>query len=107
MLAVDLQCTLCRLCAAYSVHSGLNVLHYKGCQIIQRQQLHACEYPNNMQHCRCRGPEINRPVVVGTLGKLTSWHEKIMLDLSAVKVAVFEEADQMFDVSPHSVKYPV
>mmetsp|Transcript_7880 Transcript_7880/g.22505 ORF Transcript_7880/g.22505 Transcript_7880/m.22505 type:complete len:511 (+) Transcript_7880:262-1794(+) len=39
--------------------------------------------------------KINEQIVVGTLGKLKSWSSKRMLQFRAMKIMVFDEADQM------------
>jgi len=36
--------------------------------------------------------------VIGTHGKLKNWLSKRILDVSAIKILVFDEADQMLQV---------
>ncbi len=49
--------------------------------------------------CRCRNQKITEQIVIGTHGKLKNWLGKRTLDVSAVKILVFDEADQMLEVS--------
>lgn len=44
-------------------------------------------------------------VVIGTHGKLKNWLGKRTLDVSAIKILVFDEADQMLEVSFASVDH--
>lgn len=45
-----------------------------------------------------RGQKITEQVVIGTHGKLKNWLSKRILDVSAIKILVFDEADQMLQV---------
>ena len=57
---------------------------------------------------------ITAPLVVGTLGKLMDWLERDILQIDHVRMAVFEEADHLFEVrtkaasavlpAPHAVQ---
>ena len=47
----------------------------------------------------CRGHRITEQIVIGTHGKLKSWVSKRQLDLRQIQIVVFDEADQMLDVS--------
>lgn len=49
------------------------------------------------QRC-CRGQKISEHVVIGAHGKLKNWMSKRQLDVSAIKILVFDEADQMLEV---------
>ena len=54
-------------------------------------------------HC-CRNQKVTEQVVIGTHGKLKNWLSKRTLDVSAVKILVFDEADQMLEASTHRCK---
>ena len=46
----------------------------------------------------CRGQKITEHIVIGTHGKLKNWLSKRTLDVAAIKILVFDEADQMLQV---------
>ncbi len=48
--------------------------------------------------CIPRGQKITEQVVIGTHGKLKNWLSKRILDVSGIKILVFDEADQMLQV---------
>ncbi|DBB13135.1 hypothetical protein WJX82_008599 [Trebouxia sp. C0006] len=49
-----------------------------------------------------RGQKITQQVVIGTHGKLKNWLSKRILDVSAIKILVFDEADQMLQTDGFS-----
>lgn len=64
------------------------------------QALHVAssEYHVDLERGLRRNQKVQEQVVIGTHGKLRNWLSKRMLDTSAVKILVFDEADQMLKV---------
>ena len=49
--------------------------------------------------CWCRGQRLNEHIVIGAHGRLKNLLGKRQLDVSAIKILVFDEADIMLEVT--------